>query len=255
MTNPTKTSRGGFASILLLMSVVLGIITALVSALFTIKYIEELPEKPSKPPAHTQAQEEEETLSDLSVTPEPPEPKPESGAFTDDRDAASYKTAKIGGKTWMAENLRYRAKGSWCYGDDSSNCGKYGGLYAWNTAKTVCPAGWRLPARVEWLALAEAAGGQEIAGKRLKAKSGWDEDGNGTDSRGFSALPGGSRHHIAGDFSYAGSMGFWWTSTEYGDGGASGNAYIRTMNYSDDELSESYSGKGGGLSVRCVKDD
>lgn len=181
-----------------------------------------------------------------------PETPPDTSSFTDDRDAAAYKTAKIGGKTWMAENLRYQAKDSWCYDDDSANCGKYGRLYVWNAAKTVCPTGWRLPTRQEWISLAEAAGGEEAAGKRLKAKTGWDEDGNGTDRHGFSALPGGNRHHTAGDFSYAGGIGFWWTSTAY-DGG--GNAYSRAMNYSDDDVSESYSAVGGGLSVRCLKDD
>lgn len=183
-----------------------------------------------------------------------PDTPPDTGSFTDDRDAAAYKTAKIGGKTWMAENLRYRAKGSWCYGDDSSYCDKYGRLYVWNTAKTACPTGWHLPTRQEWVALSEAAGGEEAAGKRLKAKAGWDEDGGGTDKHGFSALPGGSRHHSAGDFSYAGGTGFWWTSTEY-DGGGNDNAYIRAMNYGDNDVGESYGGKGGGLSVRCVQND
>jgi uncharacterized protein (TIGR02145 family) len=179
-------------------------------------------------------------------------PPPDTGTFTDDRDSASYKTAAIGGKTWLAENLRYRAKGSWCYGDDTSNCGKYGRLYNWKTAKTSCPTGWRLPTRLDWEVLAEAAGGGETAGKRLKAKAGWDEGGGGTDRHGFSALPGGSRHHSAGDFSYAGSIGSWWTSTEYEEGG---KAYCRTINYGDNDVSEGYSATGGGLSVRCVRDD
>ncbi len=199
----------------------------------------------SKKPA-----QEQEQLSEMFRTPEPPEPPPETSVFTDDRDAEVYKTAKIGGQTWLAENLRYRSNGSWCYGDDSANCGKYGRLYAWEAATTVCPAGWHLPTRLEWAALSEAAGGEEVAGKRLKAASGWDEDGNGTDSRGFSALPGGSRHYSAGDFSYAGSIGFWWTSTEYG---GDGNAYIRTMSHGDNDVGESYGGKGGGMSVRCVQ--
>jgi uncharacterized protein (TIGR02145 family) len=185
------------------------------------------------------------------VAEEVPDAPPDTNSFTDSRGAVTYKTAKIGGKTWLAENLRYRAKNSWCYDDDSSNCDKYGRLYAWNTAKTACPTGWHLPTRLEWLALSEAVGGEEAAGKRLKARTGWDENGNGNDWYGFSALPGGNRHPDAGDFGYAGSIGFWWTSTEYG----SGNVYIRTMNYGDNDVGESYTGKNGGLSVRCVQDD
>jgi len=254
MTTPPKTSREGFVSILLLISVLIGLLAASVATLFAIKYIEDLPENPSKPPRErVHAPDPEEPMSELFSVPEKPEPPAALGTFTDDRAPApyTYKTAKIGGKTWFAENLRYPSKDSWCYGDDSANCGKYGRLYVWNAAKTVCPTGWRLPSRQEWLALLEASGGEESAGKRLKSKTGWDEGGGGTDSRGFSALPGGNRHHTAGDFSYVGSTGFWWTATEYGGG----SVYIRTMSYGDDEASESYTAKDGGLSVRCVKDD
>jgi uncharacterized protein (TIGR02145 family) len=222
----------------------------LLAAVLTVVGVFWLSGKPAQEPQVFGSVSESEPAAEIEAE-EAPDTPPDTGSFTDNRDAATYKTAKIGGKTWFAENLRYRAKGSWCYGDDSSNCEKYGRLYVWNTAKTACPAGWRLPARLEWLALSEAAGGEEAAGKRLKAKMGWDENGNGNDWLGFSALPGGNRHPDAGDFGYAGSIGFWWTSTEYGGG----NVYIRTMNYGDNDVGESYTGKNGGLSVRCVLDD
>jgi uncharacterized protein (TIGR02145 family) len=97
----------------------------------------------------------------------------------------------------MAENLNIKTDGSWCYDNDESNCDKYGRLYNWNAAKTACPAGWHLPSREEWGNLAKAAGGTGEygtggkAGKKLKAKSGWDNKGNGTDDYGFSVLLGG----------------------------------------------------------------
>ena len=41
-----------------------------------------------------------------------------TGTFTDTRDKKKYKTANIGGLTWMAENLGYNAKDSKCPGED-----------------------------------------------------------------------------------------------------------------------------------------
>ncbi|MBN8248832.1 MAG: hypothetical protein J0L84_15505 [Verrucomicrobia bacterium] len=49
------------------------------------------------------------------------------------------------------------------------------------------------------------------AGEALKSVSGWIEGGNGTNSSGFDALPGGIRRN--GGYDVLGVMGFWWSST------------------------------------------
>jgi len=172
------------------------------------------------------------------------------GTFTDTRDGRTYKTVKIGKQTWMARNINYQTKsGSWCYNDSASYCKQYGRLYDWNTATTVCPKGWKLPDTADWNRLVATADGEEIAGEKLKSKSWWKENGNGTDIYGFSALPGGLRHSDS-DFHDAGNYGYWWTATE-SDGN---NAYYRYMIYNNDNVNEDYNYKSYGYSVRCVAD-
>jgi uncharacterized protein (TIGR02145 family)/uncharacterized repeat protein (TIGR02543 family) len=175
--------------------------------------------------------------------------------FTDSRNNQIYKAVTIGSQTWMAENLNYRIGGSGCYSNSADNCDKYGRLYKWNEAKTVCPVGWHLPTRDEWGALAIAAGGTGTygtggtAGKALKSTSGWYSN-SGTDEFGFSALPGGNRGTDGSNFFNVGSLGYWWTATEDGIGGA----YSRTMGYNYDNVPEYYDDKELGFAVRCVRD-
>jgi uncharacterized protein (TIGR02145 family) len=83
----------------------------------------------------------------------------------------------------------------------------------------------------------------------LKARSGWSNNGNGTDDYGFSALPGGYRYYD-GHFLYADDYGSWWTATEYG----SDNAYYRRMDYGRGNVYEDNYYKSFGFSVRCVQD-
>jgi uncharacterized protein (TIGR02145 family) len=175
--------------------------------------------------------------------------------FIDDRDGRAYRTVTIGGKKWMARNLNYQPKSgnSWCYEDSNSYCDKYGRLYDWHTALTVCPRGYRLPSREEWNDLAATAGGNKTAGRKLKAKSGWNRGGNGRDIYGFSALPGGDRY-TDGKFVNAGYGGFWWTATKsfgnYAYGWSVEYTEFRNGNLNED----SYGQTSDGLSVRCVAD-
>ncbi|GBU20859.1 hypothetical protein R80B4_00746 [Fibrobacteres bacterium R8-0-B4] len=163
--------------------------------------------------------------------------------------AQTYKTVVIVGKRWMAENLNINRGNSWCYDNNNSNCDKYGRLYDWNTAKTACPKGYHLPSRQEWRSLVDYAGGDKKAGKKLKARSGWNSNDNGKDDFGFSALPGGYRTSD-GSFYSAGSYGLWWTAAENGGD----LAYGRGMNNGNDRVGENDGSKGLALSVRCVED-
>jgi len=166
-----------------------------------------------------------------------------SGTFTDSRNGQTYRTVKIGNKTWMAQNLNFETENSWCYDNNSANCSKYGRLYTWDAAMRACPSGWRLPTGEDWNDLVEFAGGKNIAGKKLKSKTDW----NGTDDFGFSALPGGHRSTL-GSFDFVGGSGYWWSATELG----SGRAYNRDMGSGDESVVEHWYHKSYGFSVRCV---
>jgi uncharacterized protein (TIGR02145 family) len=188
-------------------------------------------------------------------------PPPERGTFTDPRDGRTYKTVRIGSQTWLAENLDFECEGSKAYNNDPANRDKYGLLYDWETAKKAVPPGWHLPTNEEWQALIDYADGSSpgkdydfkrdsrTAGKHLKAASGWNDNGNGTDDYGFSALPGGYRSSD-GSFYGVGRNGYWWSAHEYN----SDLAYSRGMYYYNDLAYWYYNYKSNLFSVRCVQD-
>jgi uncharacterized protein (TIGR02145 family) len=189
--------------------------------------------------------------------------------LTDARDGKTYRTVKIGGRTWMADNLSYQTEYSYCYGNDGLNCDDYGRLYGYEAATEACPPGWRLPSRGEWDSLGVAVGGTRSDGdepglfvwkgisRKLKARDGWKshgvKSGNGYDHYGFSALPGGGirGYTISGSFArpVAGFAGVWRTATEAEDRGT----YIRIMVNQSGDVTEAID-EGGKFSVRCVKD-
>jgi len=176
---------------------------------------------------------------------EMPAPPPME-TFVDSRDKKSYRKVKIGAQTWMAENLNYDIPGNdadVCYENSPDNCAKYGRLYDWNSAKSACPAGWRLPSNADWDKLVNFAGGRKkTAPDKLRAAAGWIED-NGTDEYGFSALPGGRYYfNPSGEFGNIGDSGMWWSATENTDIWAWSEHLVRRDN----------TDKRTRYSVRCV---
>jgi len=176
------------------------------------------------------------------------------GTFTDPRDGKTYKTIKIGEQVWMAENLAYNAEGSKCYDNNEENGKKYGRLYDWDTAMQACPPGWHLPSDEEWQTLLDFVGdvgvgfGGMIAGKKLKSKNGWNENGNGTDDFGFTALPGGSGNDFD-EFYGVGSEGNWWGTLLNDD-----RAFYKNMSYFAEYVWGGACYKESMHSVRCIKD-
>ena len=227
-----------------------------------------------------------EDLSSSSVTLAVPcktetEDNCEYGTLTDERDGQTYKTVKIGDQVWMAENLNIDAANSCCYHDSAEYCSKYGRLYNWAGAmdaegkwstnsvncrytgecsptypvRGACPEGWHLPDSTEWGKLLTAVGGLDVAAKMLKSTSGWqdceEENCNGTDAYGFSALPAGYMDRYGSAFTYyeGVSTGFY-TSTQVDK-----NDAYRVYLYRNNVVNFTSDIKADGFSVRCVKDD
>jgi uncharacterized protein (TIGR02145 family) len=180
-----------------------------------------------------------------------------SKSFEDSRDNQTYITIKIERQLWMAENLRYAAKGSWINPENPKT--QYGRLYNWETAKNACPKGWHLPSDEDWKELefalgmshadADTKGWRGVEGLNLKSKRGWNEKGNGNNSSGFNVLPTGDCNARGGFLGLGKSTSFW-TATLDGTSGA----WHRHFDSTKDGINRYVNNVKIGLSCRCLKD-
>jgi len=164
-------------------------------------------------------------------------------------------TVKIGTQTWQKCNLNVEPTtgNSSCYYD---NC-TYGRLYDFEAAMSVCPPGFHLPTIVEWDVLKNFIqnnkGCTGCMAKHLKSKNGWFENGNGLDSYGFSAFPGGYRY---GNMPVEGGRGGNWWSANEDYSFQSHDVCSVHMSYGKDDVDMGGGGirSGDMLSVRCLQD-
>ena len=151
--------------------------------------------------------------------------EPNRGTFTDARDGQVYKYTTIGNQVWMAENLKFDAPYSLCYGKIDGFCDTFGRFYSLHVngeffdafdqalLDTICPAGWRVPSVDDWNILANNMGGGENAGRRLMSSLDFGERYKvGSDDCAFSALPAGELL-LDGDLSAEYAIIAYWTST------------------------------------------
>ena len=174
--------------------------------------------------------------------------------LTDSRDGQTYRTVTIGEQIWMAENLKYKTAFSTCHKDPDS-CAKYGRLYEWGEAYNACPADWHLPTEEEWNILFNTVGGRASAANMLKSKSGWLENGNGTDEYGFSALPAGESDYYYEMFNrpnvhkWVGKKAYFWSVSI---NPSFSNALV-VLEGNDKRASYVVSSDRNAISVRCLK--
>ena len=125
--------------------------------------------------------------------------------LVDDRDGNVYKTVYIGGKRWMAENLRFMDSLNTDYQFECSYCEYMGVLYTWTAAmdlaikwqndivgslislphQGICPKGFHIPDTTEWKIL-EGVGDYRALQMMGFSAEDWTE---ATDASGFSAIP------------------------------------------------------------------
>ena len=199
-----------------------------------------------------------------------------------DIDGNVYQTIVVGGKVWMAENLKvthyndgseiFEAKdsiewsegqsGRFCYyNNDSTKADTFGCLYNWYAiSENLAPDGWHVATDDDWKHLEKALGMSQSQvdstnwrgtdqGYKLKSSYGWLAGGNGSDYIDFNAVPSGYRMPDS-EFSNLYIDASFWTSDDLPD---NENAFWRDLYYDRDKIRRAFHSKKLGLAVRCVK--
>jgi uncharacterized protein (TIGR02145 family) len=188
-----------------------------------------------------------------------------------------YSTVQIGDQCWFSENLRYLPEVSpssagsetdpyyYVYGYEGSDVtaaqatSSYswsGVLYNWPAVMTagICPSGWHIPTDGEFTELTDFLGGESVAGYAMKDDVQW----NGSNSSGWTGLPGGYRD--SGGFNVedpgVGYQGAWWSASESGS-----YSWLRVLIFSPesnandvDNIFRNDISRYYGFSARCVRD-
>ena len=204
-----------------------------------------------------------------------------------------YELIAIGEQCWFVENLRTElyangdtisanlSDGQWgdtnigavaVYGEDDGcnhfspdgdacdpewSLGEYGRLYNWYAvidSRGLCPNGWHVPGNEEWISLVDHFGGA-VNWEEINTTYGWYNNGNGTNSTGFSALPGGARE--GGPSHLAGWFAFWWSSSTGEDPNYPAGPWpvAWLSSWGSGSLSNFFTYPNFGYSVRCLRDE
>jgi hypothetical protein len=121
-----------------------------------------------------------------------------------------------------------------CYDEDPANCAKYGRLYDWETAKTICPQGWHLLTKNELQALGESGISENDFSNLFSLLGGYGNCSNSEDVDSWNEIE---------------STGYWWTSEE----GTNERALCFFYPMGDAPNPLTYLPQSCLASVRCVK--
>jgi uncharacterized protein (TIGR02145 family) len=186
------------------------------------------------------------------------------GTLIGDSTNSTWGTALIGARTGYDVNLVPL----------SDYVGTFGYLYNWyavNDSRKLCPAGWHVPTDSDWnkLVISLHSGTpvadtsstsitqSTTAGTTLKSQAtnttagsglGWNPGSPGTNTSGFTALPGGYR--LNNGFFSVRDIAFFWSASEFDNY----NAWLRYLNTFNGVVLRIYNFKTIGGSVRCLRD-
>ena len=197
-----------------------------------------------------------------------------------EHDSYDYSTVQIGDQCWFSENCRYLPEVSpssassttapyyYVYdyeGTDvtaaqaTDNYETYGVLYNWPAVMTegICPSDWHIPTDGEWQTMEISLGMSESEandtggrgtneGAQMKSTSGWNGDGNGSNSSGFKGLPGGYAYNEG--FYEGDNYGFWRSSSVFGNN----DAWKRRLSSELDDVGRNATNLSDGFSARCI---
>ena len=202
-----------------------------------------------------------------------------------DIDNNTYNTVLIGTQCWTKENLRVTkyndgtnipeitSTGTWnttivtgartVYNDLPANLTTYGYLYNWYAAtdsRKICPTGYHLPTDSDWNKLVKfidsradtsstSSTQSPTAGTLMKKDTALWTTNTGTNTSGFSALPGGFRG-TAGNLQKISDEAYFWSASL--DSGSA--AWRRYLKYNFGDVYRDSSSKVRGHSVRCLRD-
>lgn len=202
-----------------------------------------------------------------------------------DIDGNQYSIVMIGSQTWMAENLKTTKYNdntqipnvtdnlawsnrtthafSWYNNDEAYSKPLYGALYNWYAVESgkLCPTGWHVPTDAEYNMMEQSIGLPQAEayltewrgtdqGAKMKNTTGWSSGENGTNTSGFSALPGGYRGHTTGTFNGLNILSYWWTGSNEG----AGLAWYRRLDGTSSGIYRANTSMSAGKYIRCVKD-
>ena len=204
-----------------------------------------------------------------------------------DIDNNTYSTVSIGTQCWTSTNLKVTKYNDGTLIGDSTNStwgtsvigartgydvrvvplsdyvGTFGYLYNWyavSDTRKLCPEGWHVPTDSDWNKLVKyihsvadttgLATQSTSAGTNLKENNALWNPNRGTNTSGFSGLPGGFRDNV-GSFFNIRLIALFWSATQ---NGASNSAWYRNLYSSSGDVYRGDTIKSFGASVRCLRD-